>query len=282
MSLPKLPMSFPSTLHGQTNGNLPPHLLKQIGVGSALMEVTAARSFMAMFAEARAAGFNIKHVGHYRSFREQLNLFVARYEPVDYTHYVATPSSRRKKWDDAVKYGYPSVYWRKRLINGKYPATAATPGASNHGWGLALDIAEEYDSDSAPDPIRQVFVNWLVVNAHRFGVSAELDSEPWHWRYVAGDVIPEATLQFESNSGSVVKPQQPEPQPVSLKFDYPGSPLKVGSKGVAVQLVQSVVGATQDGDFGQATHRRVVAWQQANGLTGNGIVNAATWKRMFP
>lgn len=282
MSLPKLPMSHPSTLHGQTNGNLPPHLLKQIGVGSALMEITAARSFMAMFAEARAVGFSIKHVGHYRSFKEQLNLFVARYEPVGYATYIATPSSRRKKWDEASRYGYGSVYWVKRLINGGYPATAATPGASNHGWGLALDIAEEYDSDSAPDPIRQVFVNWLVANAHRFGISAELDSEPWHWRYVAGDNIPQATLQFEKNSGAVVETQQPEPQPVSLKFEYPGAPLQVGSKGVAVQLVQAVVGATQDGYFGSVTHSRVMSWQTRNGLPGTGVVDAATWGRMFP
>jgi LAS superfamily LD-carboxypeptidase LdcB len=148
MSLPKTPMVFPSTLHGQTNGNLPAHLLVKIGVGSALMEKTAARSFIAMFDEARKVGFNIKHVGHYRSFQEQLNLFLSRYEPVSLAIYVATSSSNRKKWDEALKYGHGSVYWRKRLINGRYPATAATPGQSNHGWGLALDIAEEYDSDA--------------------------------------------------------------------------------------------------------------------------------------
>jgi len=281
MALPKTTMVFPSTLHGQTNGNLPTHLLVKIGVGTALMERTAARSFIAMFNEARSVGFNIKHVGHYRSFQEQLNLFLSRYEPVSLTIYAATSSSNRKKWDDALKYGHGSVYWRKRLINGRYPATAATPGNSNHGWGLALDIAEEYDSDSAPDPIRNVFVNWLISNAHRFGVSAELDSEPWHWRYVAGDKIPQATLDYEKGAGSNVEPQQAQPVSPSLRFDYPGTPLKVGSKGVAVQLVQAVVGATQDGDFGSATHRRVVDWQSRNGLKADGIVGATAWKKMF-
>lgn len=281
MTLPKLPMSFPSTLHGQTNGSLPPHLLKKIGVGSALMEITAARSFMAMFAEARSLGFNIKHVGHYRSFKEQLNLFVSRYEPVSFAAYSATPSSRRKKWEDASKYGYGSSYWVKRLVNGRYPATASTPGNSNHGWGLALDIAEEYDSDSAPDPIRNVFVNWLIGNAHRFGISAELDSEPWHWRYVAGDDIPQETLKFEGNFSLPVETHQPKPEGSSLRFDYPGSPLQLGSKGVAVQLVQYVVGATQDGDFGHVTSGRVVAWQTKNGLPATGIVDATTWSKMF-
>ena len=281
MSLPKTTMVFPSTLHGQTNGNLPAHLLVKIGVGSALMEKTAARSFIAMFDEARKLGFNIKHVGHYRSFQEQLNLFLSRYEPVSLAIYTATSGSNRKKWDDANKYGHGSVYWRKRLINGKYPATAATPGSSNHGWGLALDIAEEYDSDSSPDPIRNVFVNWLVGNAHRFGISAELDSEPWHWRYVAGDKIPQATLDFEKRNGSQVEPTQVPAVASPLRFDYPGTPLKVGSKGVAVQLVQAVVGATQDGDFGSATHSRVVAWQSRNGLTADGVVGSTTWKKMF-
>lgn len=276
-SLPIAPMTLPSSLRGVENGKLPADLLVKIGVGSARMERTAARAFIAMFAEARRAGFDIKHVGDYRPFEQQLNLFLSRYEPTSLSTYSVTPSSRRKKWDSAQKYGYNSIYWVKRKINGSYPATAATPGNSNHGWGLALDIAEEYDNDSAPDPIRQVFVNWLCDNAHRYGISAELQSEPWHWRYVAGDRLPEAVIVYEKGG----KPTPPIPAGPSLAFDFPGANLALGSKGVAVKLVQAVVGAKTDGDFGPATERRVVAWQIANELEGTGVVDRRTWKAMF-
>lgn len=281
-NLPKQNLSMPSSLYGQTNGNLQPHLLTKIGVGSAEMERTAARSFVAMFAEARRLGFNIKQVGDYRSFQEQLSLFLSRYEPVSFAVYSVTKSSNRKKWDDAGKFGHSSKFWRKRQNpNGSFPATAATPGSSNHGWGLALDIAEEYDADTAPDPIRATFVNWLIGNASRYGISAELDSEPWHWRYVAGDNIPKATLEFENASGVGVEQKPLPPSGGGLVFLYPGEPLKQGSSGIAVKLVQAVVGAKPDGDFGPATHRRVVAWQVAKGLRADGVVEATTWGAMF-
>lgn len=276
ITLPISPMVRPSTLNGQENGKLPDSLLTSIGVGNARMEKTAARSFIAMFAEARTQGFVIKHVGDYRSFETQKNLFVSRYEPVSKSIYDGTPATRRKVWEKATQYGYNSMYWVKKLINGRYPATAATPGQSNHGWGLALDIAEEYDTDTAPDPIREGFVRWLVANAHRYGISAELQSEPWHWRYVAGDSIPIATQMYEKNGVSPINNTGP-----ALVFAYPGTPLRLGSKGDAVKLVQAVVGATPDGDFGSATDRLVKAWQTKNGLLADGVVGPVTWKKMF-
>lgn len=282
-NLPISPMKYPSTLAGKENGKLSDSLLVSIGVGNARMEKTAARSFIAMFDEARKTiGVTIKHVGDYRPYQQQLNLFVSRYEPVSKNTFDQTPRDRRKVWDNASQNGYNSVYWVKKRINGGYPATAATPGASNHGWGLALDIAEEYDNDSAPDPIRDGFIRWLIGNAGKYGISAELQSEPWHWRYVAGDDIPIATQLYEKGNG--VKPPTPEPQPSptpGLSFEYPGKPVRLGDKGVAVELVQAVVGAKVDGDFGPATEKRVKSWQTKNKLLSDGVVGPVTWKKMF-
>jgi peptidoglycan hydrolase-like protein with peptidoglycan-binding domain len=275
--LPITPLVRPSTLIGTENGKLPPHLLDQIGVPGALMEKTAARAFRAMLAEMRKGGFEPRQVGHYRTFQQQLNLFLSRYQEASQATFNETPGAHRKQWNDATKHGYKSIYWVKKLINGRYPATAATPGFSNHGLGLALDLAEEYDNDSAPDPIRTQWVQWLVDNARRFGISAELQSEPWHWRYVAGDRIPQAVLDYER--GVNVTPVEPA-APV-LVFAYPGTPVKLGSKGVAVELVQSVVGAKVDGDFGPATERSVKEWQSKNHLLADGIVGPVTWKKMF-
>lgn len=197
-TLPISPVKMPSTLTGQSNGMLPSSILDLIGVGTARMETTAARAFRAMFAHARHdLGVVIKHVGDYRTFSEQLNLFLSRYKPVSYSVYASTSSAHRKIWREASNFGYVSIYWIKK---DERFATAAVPGASNHGWGLALDVAQEYDGDSNADPITSLFVNWLIANASRYGVSAELQSEPWHWRYFAGDNIPAAVLAYEANT----------------------------------------------------------------------------------
>jgi peptidoglycan hydrolase-like protein with peptidoglycan-binding domain len=281
VTLPITPLVRPGSLQGVENGKLPSRLLAEIGVPGALMELTAARASRAMLAEMRKGGFEPRQVGHYRTFQQQLNLFLSRYQEASFETFQATPGAHRKQWNEATRNGYRSIYWVKKLVNGRYPATAATPGNSNHGWGLALDLAEEYDADSAPDPIRAQWVNWLVQNAHRYGVSAELQSEPWHWRYVAGDNIPKAVLDYEAGVGNshIVTPAH-EPTPV-LVFAYPGRPVVRGSQGDAVKLVQAKVGATVDGDFGAATERRVRDWQARNGMKVDGVVGPVTWKRMF-
>jgi putative chitinase len=58
--------------------------------------------------------------------------------------------------------------------------------------------------------------------------------------------------------------------------------LKVGSKGDDVKKLQTKLGLTADGVFGNGTAEAVKKWQGANGLTADGIVGAGTWGRMFP
>lgn len=67
-----------------------------------------------------------------------------------------------------------------------------------------------------------------------------------------------------------------------MKFDYPGAPLKKGSTGAAVKLVQAIVKTKiVDGQYGNVTAGAVSAWQKANGLPATGVVDEATWKKMF-
>ena len=64
---------------------------------------------------------------------------------------------------------------------------AATPGTSNHGWGLAVDLctAETRNSD---------VYTWLTENGPIFGWTnpgwalrtGVGPYEPWHWEYLPG------------------------------------------------------------------------------------------------
>jgi hypothetical protein len=67
-------------------------------------------------------------------------------------------------------------------VHRRKPHLAATPGYSNHGWGLAVDLAVGGWNG-------EVF-RWLQANAHHYGWYhppwARIDGskpEPWHWEY---------------------------------------------------------------------------------------------------
>jgi hypothetical protein len=57
--------------------------------------------------------------------------------------------------------------------------------------------------------------------------------------------------------------------------------LKLDSQGDDVKKVQVMLGLKADGKFGSATEEAVKAWQKANGLTENGIVDEVTFNKMF-
>jgi putative chitinase len=58
--------------------------------------------------------------------------------------------------------------------------------------------------------------------------------------------------------------------------------LQLGSQGSDVEAVQRKLGITADGDFGPVTQASVRAWQSANGLQPDGVVDDVTWAKMFP
>ncbi|MEU6410311.1 M15 family metallopeptidase [Microbispora sp. NPDC046933] len=68
-----------------------------------------------------------------------------------------------------------SIYYRR-------PGFAATPGKSNHGLGLAVDLCGGVQN------FRSVQFNWLEANSKRYGWihpdwSYRSPFEPWHWEY---------------------------------------------------------------------------------------------------
>lgn len=238
-------ISRPSTSKQYANGNLPTNILQQVQFveTTCLCEPTARRAFTACFAAAKKAlpNLRIKDVGDYRTVQAQINLFVdkgpntdGRYKPVSQAEYNNTPAAHRKIWSNASKYGYNSIYWIKNYAKfGYWPATAATPETSNHGNGLAIDVAEEYDLDKDPDSITVAFVTWLCNNGPRFGIYASLTSEPWHWQYVTGDTIPQAVLDYEAPQGGndvQLIPREERLYDSRVQSAYSGSPLVPGQR----------------------------------------------------
>ena len=71
-------------------------------------------------------------------------------------------------------------------VKRRKPFLAATPGTSNHGWGLAVDACGGVDSPTSEEH------RWMMANAVLFGwvlpTWAQADGskpEPWHWEFSA-------------------------------------------------------------------------------------------------
>jgi len=304
MKLPVLPMKMPNNLKGLENGKLPNDMLvfAHIPGTNWKLHPTAARACRAMVAAMGAEGIQVRATGTYRSYSSQVSLFISRYEPTSRTKYMLTRASHRRLWPEATANGYSSTYWvMKRLPNGKWPAMAATPGTSNHGWALAVDFAEELDSDPQVESISSRAVAWLVKNAHIYGWSAEAQSEPWHWRYVAGDTVPSAVITFEIGL-QATPPPPPAAPPVDLGAIAQGIAqakthvLRLGSggKGKPAAEIDAVkwlqIGLTNalyykdvaDGSFGKKTDEAVRRFQADRKLLVDGVVGPKTWAHIFP
>lgn len=74
------------------------------------------------------------------------------------------------------------TYERQVQLKAEKGGMAATPGKSNHGWGLAFDM--DFGSN-----MNSPGFQWMAKNAARFGIQGPLQSpfEPWHWEYRGGE-----------------------------------------------------------------------------------------------
>lgn len=178
MALPGLDvkLQYPASLKGQNNGRLVLSVLRQTpgmnGGPTVTLTETATRCWRALCAAAEDDNLVLQITSaadSYRPYAVQQAIFKQRYSP--------TPiPGRPTKTCNGI------TYWQKPNT-----ATAACPGTSNHGWGLACDIKDATGKR----------LTWLLANAPRFGFVWELSSEAWHIRNVTGDAIPRAVLDYE-------------------------------------------------------------------------------------
>jgi peptidoglycan hydrolase-like protein with peptidoglycan-binding domain len=79
------------------------------------------------------------------------------------------PNSSYRLKSPASRYGTQEYFWNHQ------PPLAAYPGTSNHGWGLAIDLAAEW------------MRGWIDDHGRKFGwAKTEAFSEWWHVNFLVG------------------------------------------------------------------------------------------------
>lgn len=281
MPFPIKKVNKPNNLRGQQNGKLSPEIMSGIEPFGQMHRL-AADAWNAMRHRASLDGVFLSNVGNYRSYDQQYALFMQRYVKGD------SGDSRRitRRFQGAVWMLKPRM------------AQAAVPGTSNHGWGLAIDSCLEVDGkkisiSARPKGSRYATgVQWLMEHADNYGFSWELQSEPWHLRYYAGEDVPVAVRDYLAKAPLPIHPRPTPPTPdnpvvVRIEADPPwpgGRMLRIGMKNNnAVRLVQEKLGIAVDGWYGRQTKAAVIAFQKANPAVGpaDGIVGPRTWGVMF-
>ncbi len=149
---------FPSTVEGLPNGELPDEVLHDVfaadGTKVGRLCKPATRAFQAMVATAAADGVDLRPtsvVDTYRPLTVQKRIFDERYEP----------NGTGGGCKTCEGFGV-------RCKKSKDVDTAACPGTSNHGRGIAVDIANVTLGGR---------LAWLEANAQTFGFSWELVPE---------------------------------------------------------------------------------------------------------
>lgn len=192
---------MPADLAGQPNGRLPAGMLEEVQ-GGVRLHPAAARSWRAMARDCQRATNRYPSVSSgYRPIGDQTDLFLARYT--------------RDRVSSASVVCAGITWYRRPGFS-----SAACPGTSNHGLGLAIDL----------DTITQIWcLTWFEANAAKYGWSWEAGidiEEPWHLHYWAGDAMFHVEHSQEDDMGltptyryPTQRPVKPGEQPV-LDFAY--------------------------------------------------------------
>lgn len=172
MRYPVRAVTRPASLSGQQNGKVAPDRLRSVVTpgGTGTFAAPAESAWVALCGAAERAGHTLVPFSTYRSYEKQEALFLSRYKTIP-------------------KAGADTKFWKSRTWWCHVPPTTAAPGTSNHGWGLAVDVRVR--RGGTVKPIDEPALAWLLAgNALAHGFSWEIQSEPWHIRYFAGDNPP--------------------------------------------------------------------------------------------
>jgi len=159
-------------LDGYRNGRM--DLDRMMTVNGCTLERDAAYLYSKMIDAANQDGIDLRHEDCYRSYTDQARAYERRCPVIENALFTSDPETGAQVQTGVKK---------ERECSGPPVAPA---GASNHGWGRAVDFADRngvlgcYDDE----------FHWLRNNAHRFGwvhpawARCGLETqEPWHWEF---------------------------------------------------------------------------------------------------
>ena len=179
MPLVVAPLKFCNHLIGKKPSEITSNMLRKT-VSGGKMELCAADAWDAMVAAAKADGITLKPTSlgdQFRSIEQQKTAFLQRYQKNPITNSSSRTWNREKWW---LKKGFAPL-----AAPNNDPKTC-----SRHMLGLAVDVANANGK----------ILKWVVDNNEKFGFSHEVQSEPWHIRYIAGDNVPAAVKEFVEQS----------------------------------------------------------------------------------
>jgi len=119
----------------------------------------------------------------------------------------------------------------------------------------------------------------------KFGLTADGIVGPATWKLLY------QVYQNTENSIEPILPQQP-PTPPPASPEYPGTALRMGSRGDNVLIMQrylnrisgrypSIPRLAEDGAFGPATQNAVINFQRQFGLSPDGVIGPITWNKII-
>lgn len=184
---PVVPVTLPADLKGVTPGRVPEELMRPIE-GKGKLHRLAADAYEAMDAAANTEGIDLAPTSQadtYRSLETQEYGFFQRYTD--------KPNKKQAKTTPRI---YKGKAW---YLKSPKLAPMAVPGTSQHNLGIAIDIAHASGKR----------LEWLLKHAQSFGFSWEVQSEPWHLRYVTGDNVPERVKEWKAKKS--LTPEEPKP-----------------------------------------------------------------------
>jgi LAS superfamily LD-carboxypeptidase LdcB len=172
MKYPAKDVTIPKRLGNFGNGRLPDNMLKPVKCGGRMF-IRAAEDFNELYEAALAAGIKLRNVGDYRSYEAQKQLFEQRYSKKD--------EGRKPQVTRTVE---GVTYF---LRKGASPSS--TPGKSNHGFGLAIDLGVEVKGVLKALASEAKALKWMCENAPSFNFFLQSSDpkspefEAWHWQW---------------------------------------------------------------------------------------------------
>lgn len=159
------------------NGNKP----KLVVIDNKILTETTAQAYTTMKQAAKQQSVNLSLSSGFRpAFGPNVTLPTTKGRQIQVTTQESLRRDRnrwrnRQNWtgdDESFVMNAPSSYFS--------PQTAK-PGSSNHGNGIAIDMA--IGSRRTGSPLNEVAYVWLINNAHRYGFVRTVSAEEWHFEY---------------------------------------------------------------------------------------------------